>query len=65
MGEENITRAITIILNYSCDKPLTKSHEIKIDPGSKTTGLAVLQGDKIIWAAELVHRGNHITCDLA
>ncbi|MCC3428585.1 MAG: HNH endonuclease, partial [Microcoleus sp. PH2017_04_SCI_O_A] len=55
----------TIILNYSCDKPLTKSHEIKIDPGSKTTGLAVLQGDKIIWAAELVHRGNHITCDLA
>ncbi|MCC3513714.1 MAG: RRXRR domain-containing protein, partial [Microcoleus sp. PH2017_17_BER_D_A] len=55
----------TIILKYSCEKPLTKSHEIKLDPGSKTTGLAVLQGDKIIWAAELVHRGNHITCDLA
>lgn len=55
----------TIIIKYSCDKPQTKSHEIKIDPGSKTTGLAILQGNKIIWAAELVHRGNQITSDLA
>ncbi|MFB2982791.1 RRXRR domain-containing protein [Microseira sp. BLCC-F43] len=28
-------------------------------------GLALLQGDKVIWAAELVHRVNQITCDLA
>ena len=55
----------TIILKYACDKPQTKQHEIKIDPGSKTTGLALLQGNKVIWAAELVHRGNQITCDLA
>lgn len=55
----------TIILKYSCDKPQTKSHEIKIDPGSKTTGLAILQGNEVIWAAELVHRGNQITSDLA
>ncbi|MFB2982793.1 RRXRR domain-containing protein [Microseira sp. BLCC-F43] len=27
----------TIILKYACDQPLTKPHEIKIDPGSKTT----------------------------
>lgn len=56
----------TIIIKYSCDKPLTKPHEIKLDPGSKTTGLAILQGgNKVIWAAELVHRGNQITGDLA
>lgn len=45
----------TIILKYACDKPQTKQHEIKIDLGSKTTGLALLQGNKVIWAAELVH----------
>jgi 5-methylcytosine-specific restriction endonuclease McrA len=30
---------------------------LKIDPGAKTTGLAILQGDVVIWAAELTHRG--------
>ena len=31
--------------------------ELKIDPGSKTTGLAILLGAKVIFAAELTHRG--------
>jgi 5-methylcytosine-specific restriction endonuclease McrA len=30
---------------------------MKIDPGAKTTGLAILQGKVVVWAAELVHRG--------
>lgn len=30
---------------------------LKLDPGAKTTGLAILQGDVVIWAAQLVHRG--------
>jgi 5-methylcytosine-specific restriction endonuclease McrA len=30
---------------------------LKIDPGAKTTGLAILQGNVVIWAAELTHRG--------
>lgn len=34
--------------------------EIKIDPGSKTTGLAVLLGNQVVWAAELAHRGQQI-----
>jgi 5-methylcytosine-specific restriction endonuclease McrA len=33
---------------------------IKIDPGAKTTGLAILQGNVVIWAAELAHRGSAI-----
>ena len=33
---------------------------VKIDPGSKTTGIAVVQGDKVVWAAELQHRGQAI-----
>jgi 5-methylcytosine-specific restriction endonuclease McrA len=40
--------------------PLT----IKIDPGSKTTGLAILRGEDVIWGAELSHRGQQIKARL-
>lgn len=33
---------------------------LKIDPGSKTTGFAILNGAKLIFVAELAHRGNAI-----
>ncbi|MEG3924973.1 RNA-guided endonuclease IscB [Microcoleus sp. T3_D1] len=49
----------TIILNKEVDaspKPL----ELKLDPGSKTTGIALKQSDKIIFGAELQHRGQQI-----
>jgi len=38
------------------------NHRLKIDPGSKTTGLAVLQErrSRVVWAAELTHRGQDI-----
>ncbi len=54
--------------------------ELKLDPGSKTTGIALLLNDclgslhgretrphelrKVIWAAELTHRGRNIQADL-
>lgn len=38
--------------------------EIKLDPGSKTTGIALVQADKVIWAAELIHRGQNISASL-
>jgi 5-methylcytosine-specific restriction endonuclease McrA len=34
--------------------------ELKLDPGSKTTGLAILLNSNVIWAAELMHRGQQI-----
>jgi 5-methylcytosine-specific restriction endonuclease McrA len=37
---------------------------IKLDPGSKTTGIALVQADKVIWAAELTHRGQNISASL-
>jgi 5-methylcytosine-specific restriction endonuclease McrA len=49
----------TIILKRSVDTPV-KPIEVKIDPGSKTTGIALLKGDKLIFAAELTHRGQTI-----
>jgi len=37
---------------------------LKIDPGSKTTGLALLDGSRLLWAAELQHRGQRIKAAL-
>jgi 5-methylcytosine-specific restriction endonuclease McrA len=45
-------------------KQTSDSIELKLDPGSKTTGIALLQNDKVIWAAELTHRGRTIQADL-
>ncbi len=53
----------TIILKKAVDAdpaPLT----LKLDPGSKTTGIALLDGEKVIWAAELTHRGQAIKASL-
>ncbi|WP_017658843.1 RRXRR domain-containing protein, partial [Baaleninema simplex] len=34
-----------------------RSRGLKIDPGSQTTGLAILSENRVIWASELSHRG--------
>jgi 5-methylcytosine-specific restriction endonuclease McrA len=51
----------TIILKTAGTGPLfVQPLRLKIDPGSKTTGLALLDDDKVIWSAELTHRGQRI-----
>lgn len=34
--------------------------QLKLDPGSKTTGIALLQGEQVVFGAELTHRGQQI-----
>jgi 5-methylcytosine-specific restriction endonuclease McrA len=46
-----------IILKHPVENPTPKSLTIKLDPGSKFTGIAILDDDKVIWSAELEHRG--------
>ncbi len=53
----------TIILKEEV-KETTKTLTLKIDPGSKTTGIAILQGHKVIFGAELTHRGQTIKASL-
>jgi 5-methylcytosine-specific restriction endonuclease McrA len=49
----------TIILKEKVtEKP--KNIALKIDPGSKFTGIALVQENQVIWGAELQHRGQHI-----
>jgi 5-methylcytosine-specific restriction endonuclease McrA len=48
----------------SVSRPKTQPAQLKIDPGSKTTGLAIVQGNQVLWGAELTHRGQQIKNDL-
>ena len=40
----------------------THDHRLKLDPGSKTTGIAIVQEEtgRVVFAAELTHRGGQI-----
>ena len=50
----------TIILKEETATEVVQQHRLKLDPGAKTTGLALLQGERVIWAAEVEHRGFQI-----
>ena len=54
----------TIILKKTVNLKEINPCQLKLDPGSKTTGIAILQDNKLIWAAELTHRGQQIKNDL-
>ena len=52
----------TLILKHSVLQPRLSPLRVKIDPGSKTTGIAVVNDatGKVVFAAELSHRGQAI-----
>ena len=52
----------TIILKYPLDTQEVQPLRVKIDPGSRTTGIAVVNDTtgKVVFAAELSHRGQTI-----
>jgi 5-methylcytosine-specific restriction endonuclease McrA len=52
----------TIILKYSVENAQVPELRVKLDPGSKITGIAVVddQSGKVLFAAELFHRGKLI-----
>ena len=50
----------TIVLKDETGTEKVQQHRLKIDPGSRKTGLALLQGERVIWAAEVEHRGFQI-----
>lgn len=57
----------TLILKTEVKEPGVQPLRLKLDPGSKTTGIAIVNdvsGD-VLFAAELCHRGQHIKKSLA
>ncbi len=58
------TYPFTIILNSRTRaESVVHAHRLKIDPGSKTTGLAIVQEPegRVVWAGELTHRSQGIS----
>ncbi|GAX45275.1 HNH endonuclease [Tolypothrix sp. NIES-4075] len=53
----------TIILK-SVSTDVVSPIQLKLDPGSKVTGIALVQEDKVIFGAELTHRGSAIKASL-
>ena len=53
----------TIILKVEVTVP-QQPITLKIDPGSQTTGIALVQGENLIFGAELIHRGQSIKASL-
>lgn len=56
-------RPFTIILKDRAGGD-TQPVELRIDPGSKTTGIAIVSEDTCLWAANLEHRGQAIKASL-
>lgn len=52
----------TLILKQAVGHPTLHPLRLKIDPGSQTTGLALVNdaSGEVVWAAELSHRGTQI-----
>ena len=50
-----------ILKNRTAAESVTHAHTVKIDPGAKTTGVAVVNESKrVVFAAEIEHRGQII-----
>jgi 5-methylcytosine-specific restriction endonuclease McrA len=54
----------TIICHAGVSTGAPPPLRLKIDPGSKTTRLALLDGPRVLWIAELTHRGQRIRAAL-
>jgi RRXRR protein len=56
----------TIILKKEIDQPEIQPLRLKVDPGSKVTGIAVVNdaSGEVVFAAELEHRGQAIKAAL-
>ncbi|GCF09562.1 hypothetical protein KDI_31260 [Dictyobacter arantiisoli] len=52
----------TIILKIEIAQPVVQPLRIKLDPGSRTTGIAIVNDatGEVVFAAELAHRGHQI-----
>lgn len=61
------TYPFTIILRKTVESPGNEPYRIKLDPGAKVTGLALVneRTGTVFWAAELTHRGDIIRQKLA
>lgn len=68
IGRATVYRRVAFTIQLhdrTVSESVVQDYRLKIDPGSKTTGLAILQDQRVILAAELTHRGQRIKAALA
>ena len=57
-----------ILLNRTLEESILQPIELRIDPGSKTTGISIVamfnNKPHVIWAAHIIHRGHIVTMRL-
>ena len=67
-GRAAVLRRVPFTLVLKAAKPEARVTplRVKIDPGAKTTGMAVLNDGtgEVIWAAEITHRGDQVHKEL-
>lgn len=67
-GKAAVWRTVpfTIIIRNDITNPVVKRITVKIDPGSKTTGFSLVDTiqNRVVFAAELIHRGCAIKNDI-
>jgi 5-methylcytosine-specific restriction endonuclease McrA len=51
-----------VLRDRTMEESVTHPHRVKLDPGSKTTGIALVQEEtsRVVWAGEVQHRGEVI-----
>ena len=55
----------TLILKREYPHAQRQAYEVKLDPGAKVTGIALVRNEReVIWAGELAHRGFQIRAKL-
>lgn len=54
------TFPFTLILKRTIESPVVEPLVLKIDPGSKVSGISLVQGGTVVWGANLEHRGQQI-----
>jgi RRXRR protein len=61
-GKAAVFCPFTVILKKEVLNPIVEPLRLKIDPGAKVTGLAIVNDNtgEVVWVAELQHRGFQI-----
>lgn len=58
------TYPFVIILRHAVDTLILPEWELKIDPGSKVSGFALIKNNEVFWGLHLEHRGGLISKSL-
>lgn len=63
-GKAAVHRVYPFVIRLKEARESTQSYTVKLDPGTKTTGIAIVDKEKALFFMELIHRGDVIKRNL-